>query len=268
MHVAALQLDVAWEDKPANHAHIEAVIDEAEILPDSFVVLPEMSDTGFSFALDRTADGRTLPWACAMAARRGIWLAAGWSRRADDGRGRNCVSIIRPDGSVAGTAEKLHPFSFGREAQVFSGGDDLLIVDVMGWKVCPLICYDLRFPEAFRIAAQHGATCFIVPANWPAPRTGHWRTLLAARAIENQAVVIGVNRAGRDPSLAYDGASMIIGAAGEVIATADREPTVLRADLDVQSVISWREKFPALQDIRAPLLGDLPIRREGPPPGT
>jgi len=260
-----MQCDVVWEDKPANHARIEQLIEEASIPRGALVVLPEMSDTGFSFALDRTADGRTLPWACAVAARFGMWIGAGWSRMGKDGRGRNCYSIIRPDGTVAGTAEKLHPFSFGREGELFSGGDDLLVVDVNGLKICPLICYDLRFPEAFRAATAAGATCFLVPANWPSARTGHWRTLLAARAIENQAYVVGVNRVGRDPSLHYHGASMIIGPAGEILADADDTPQVLRADLDAEKVTAWRATFPALRDMRSDLTLRMAVRTGGSP---
>ena len=259
MNVAAVQIDIAWEDKTANHRMVEAMLDEAGVEPGTFVLLPELGDTGFSFNLDVIVDDQTLPWAQDLARRRRIWVQVGYAVRGQDGKGRNCASIISPKGEALGTYQKIHPFSFGREIEHFSGGDHLLIRQCNGASIAPAVCYDLRFPEIFRLVVQQGAEVITIGANWPAPRQDHWRALLMARAIENQAYVIGCNRVGDDPHLSYLGGSMIVSPTGEVLAEANTEPTVLTAKLDLEALREWRRKFPALGDIRSNALGQLPI---------
>ncbi|MHC4415828.1 MAG: nitrilase-related carbon-nitrogen hydrolase [Planctomycetota bacterium] len=259
MRVAAVQFDIAWENKPANHATVERMLSEAQIEPGTFVVLPELADTGFSFNLDAIVDDRSLAWATGLARRLGIWLQPGFADRGPDGKGRNCAAIISPRGEVVGVYHKVHPFSYGEETEHYAGGDRLLIRPCGGAAVCPLICYDLRFPELWRIAAAAGAEVFTIGASWPEPRTAHWQTLLAARAIENQAYVVGVNRVGSDPRLRYEGRSMIIPPGGDVVAEAGDGPAVLTCRLDVAALRRWREAFPALRDTRRGLLGSIPL---------
>lgn len=261
MHIAALQYDIAWEDKPANHAIVERMLKNAKLPAESFVVLPEMGDTGFSFNLDAIVDDRTLPWAIHTAKQNRLWLQAGYAVRDenDNPPGRNCTSIINSQGEIEGTYQKVHPFSFGKEAEHFSGGDKLVLRRVGDAIVCPLICYDLRFPELFRIAAMHGAEVFTIGANWPSARQLHWETLLRARAIENQAYVIGVNRIGSDPKLSYAGGSMIISPMGEILAHGGEDKKMLQAEIDLPALREWRTKFPALQDIHKNLLGSFKI---------
>ena len=141
---AAVQFDIIWEYKPANHAIIEQMIDASDVRAGAFVLLPELGDTGFSFNLDAIVDDQTLPWAQQCAQQRGIWLQVGYAIRGDDGRGRNIAAIISPTGWVRATYAKVHPFSFGREIEYFSGGDHIAICPVDGLNVAPMICYDLR----------------------------------------------------------------------------------------------------------------------------
>ncbi|HKG80277.1 MAG TPA: nitrilase-related carbon-nitrogen hydrolase, partial [Pyrinomonadaceae bacterium] len=115
--------------------------------------------------------------------------------------------------------------------------------------VSPFICYDLRFPEIFRAAVFQGAQLFVVIANWPASRVRHWITLLKARAIENQAYVMGVNRCGNDPKLSYSGHSMIIDPRGEVLADASEVEGVISAEIDAEALAQYRREFPFLNDI-------------------
>lgn len=126
--------------------------------------------------------------------------------------------------------------------------------------MCPLICYDLRFPELWRLGAVEEADVFTIGASWPAARQQHWRALLIARAIENQAYVVAVNRIGDDPHIKYAGGSLIISPTGEVLAEAPagNVPIVLQAELDPAALRAWREKFPALADIHRELLGSIP----------
>lgn len=264
MHVAAIQYDIAWEDKAANHATLERMIEDAALAPGTLILLPELGDTGFSFDLDAIVDDRTVAWAAGVARRRGCVLQAGYAERGADHKGRNCSAILSSRGETLGVYRKVHPFSYGRESEHYSGGDRLLIVPVEGAAVCPMICYDLRFPELWRLAAAAGAEVFTIGASWPAARQAHWRSLLVARAIENQAFVVAANRTGRDPHLSYEGGSLIVSPTGEILAEAGDAPAVLSADLDLAQLRRWREAFPALRDMRKDLLGAIPVDRPAP----
>jgi predicted amidohydrolase len=259
VRVAAVQLDIAWEDKPANHATVERMLVEAGVEPGTYVLLPELGDTGFSFDLDAIVDERTLPWACQLARQLGIWLQPGFARRGPDGLGRNCAAIIDPTGEVHGVYRKVHPFTYSREADHYAGGDTVVIGPCGEAAVCPLICYDLRFPELWRYAAIAGAEVFTIGASWPDVRQAHWRALLIARAIENQACVVAVNRVGRDPNHGYAGGSMVIAPSGEIVVEAGAEPAVITADLDLKALRRWREEFPALRDVRPELIGSMKL---------
>ncbi len=261
MRFALVQHDIIREDKCANHAIVERMLDDAKIAPGTFVLLPEMGDTGFSFNLDKIVDDESVQWGSRCARERSIYLQVGHAERGPDGRGRNCATVIAPDGEIVGQYQKVHPFSYGREIEHFTGGDHLLLVEIDGMCICPLICYDLRFPELWRIAARAGAEVVIIVASWPAARQLHWRSLLIARAIEDQAYIIAVNRVGRDPHLEYAGESMIISPEGKILAEGDDRPRVLQADLDLNALRDWRAKFPALRDIHDDLLGSIHIER-------
>lgn len=262
MRFAAVQFDIVWEDKAANHAIVERMLDEARIEAGTFVLLPELADTGFSMNLDRIVDERSLEWAVAAARRLRIFLQHGFAQRdAASGKGLNCAAIISPAGQVIGIYRKVHPFSYGKEAQHYRGGEGLVVVDCQGAIVCPMICYDLRFPELWRLAALAGAEVFTIGASWPQARQSHWRSLLIARAIENQAYVVAVNRVGSDPHLSFAGSSMIISPKGDVLAEAGDQPTVLSAELDLRAVREWRKEFPALSDIHRDLLGSIRIEK-------
>jgi predicted amidohydrolase len=148
------------------------------------------------------------------------------------------------------------------EPEFIESGDRLLIARCGDVNVCPLVCYDLRFPELWRLpalASEHPAEVFTIGASWPTPRAAHWRALLIARAIENLVFVIGVNRTGRDPSHSYAGGSMIVSHAGEILAEAGDGPEVIQADLDLEALRAWRRDFPALRDAQKHLLGTIPI---------
>ena len=263
MRFAAVQFDIVWEDKLANHAIIERMLLESRpaIAPGTFILLPELGDTGFSMNLDRIVDDSSPTWAANLARRMGVFIQSGFARRGPDGKGRNCALVVGPDGSVLGEYQKIHPFSYGKESQHYSGGDHLVLARCGDSTVAPMICYDLRFPELWRHAALAGAEVFTIGASWPAVRQHHWRALLIARAIENQACIVAVNRIGSDPHLNYSGGSIIISPKGEVIAEAADQPVVLQAELDVSTVRRWRDEFPALRDVHRDLLGSIDVQR-------
>ncbi len=262
MLLAALQYDIAWEDPNANRRALAALLDRAALPSGSLVLLPELGDVGFSINLDAITPSSAPDWAADEARRRGLFIACGYPTRESDGFGRNRCVIARPDGSLSHPYAKVHPFGFGRETEAYRGGDRLTLVSVGPFTACPLICYDLRFPELWRLATLAGADLFLVGASWPAARQHHWRSLLIARAIENQAFVVASNRIGRDPTLLYAGGSMVIAPTGEVLAEADDQATVITAAADHASLLAWRERFPALRDLHRDLLGSIPVERE------
>ena len=259
MLVHLVQCDSAWMDKAETFKRVDAMIAAASITPGGLIVLPEMFDTGFSFELARTADtdGRTLAYLIAMARRTACTIHGARTVLGADGRGLNRTTVIGPDGVVLCEYDKVHPFSFGKESESFSGGTEIKqyrwIDGAESLTVCPAICYDLRFPELFRAGAAMGSEIFIIPANWPLARQMHRVALARARAIENQAIVVCLNRAGRDPHLVYDGGSVVFDSNGEVLAELGTDAQVLAVQVDAEAVRSWRAAFPALQDRRRDL---------------
>lgn len=256
MHVLGLQLDIAWEDKPANHRKVRAMLDAARPDPGTLVLLPEMFSTGFSMnvpAVSDTPSHEDHTFLTHLAKDLQIWLLAGIVATGPEGKGRNQAILVSPAGLETARYAKLHPFSPGKEAAHYLAGDSVLLADIHHTKVAPFICYDLRFPEAFRRATRLGAELLVVIANWPDARADHWTTLLKARAIENQAYVLGINRCGRDPFLSYPGRSALFGPKGELLAELGADESLLRATLDLTTVRTWRQQFPALNDIRPDL---------------
>lgn len=262
MRAHLVQLDMAWELPDESFRRVEGLLDRADIGSGDLVVLPEMFATGFSLNTEVTADkgGVTLGFMQRLAEDLGCWVQGG--RTVHDchcTKADNRMSVLSPGGALVCEYTKVHPFSFGREPERFAGGDR---VETWVWEsggsravVCPAICYDLRFPELFRIGALRGAEVFALGACWPAARQSHWRALAVARAIENQGVVLAVNRTGDDPHLHYAGGTIAVDAKGEVLGELGEEPGVLSVEVDVGAVREWREVFPALRDVRLGELG-------------
>ena len=165
-------------------------------------------------------------------------------------KGRNVSVTFSPEGERIGSYAKTHPAAIYGEQESYDAGNEVITFPLGGFTACPFICYDLRFPEIFRIGTQKGANLFTVIANWPAVRIDHWVTLLRARAIENLAYVVGVNRTGNDPSLEYCGRSIIIDPHGEILADAGDAETVISGELDLGAVEAWRKQFPSLKHAR------------------
>jgi predicted amidohydrolase len=251
MEVTVLQLDQAWHDRDANHAKARDLLTRSRPNRGTLVVLPEAFPVGFSMEVDTIADteGRTTQFVCDLAKEFGVTVVAGNIVKPDD-RGRNQALIAGPDGALIDVYEKLHPFTFAKEDAHYRGGSRLVRFDNQGARIAPLICYDLRFPEAFRVAAKAGVDVFVVIANWPAARVSHWLALLVARAIENQAYVIGCNRVGRDPNVEYPGRSVVIDPRGNIIADGGDREGAINATLDLEALRAYRKSFPALADMR------------------
>ena len=285
MRVSVVQHDIAWEDAPATWERLRPLVAQAAAAGSRLVALTEMYATGFSMATDRIAEepgGPNEAFCVAQAREHGIWLAASVSQREPGsgsgagvprgsgagvprgsgagvprdsgagvvqgtGRARNVGLLVSPAGQVHRYA-KIHPFSYADEHKHYEAGDKTLTVDVEGLRVSMLICYDLRFADTFWGLAGE-TDCYLVVANWPERRREHWRALLVARAIENQAYVIGANRVGVAPKgLSYSGDSRIVDPMGTVLAEASYVETVLTADVDPQRVAQVRRDLPFLAD--------------------
>lgn len=256
MTVFGIQSDIIWEDRFANFSAIDTMLAGAGPIPaDSLLVLPELSTSGFTMNIAAVAepkDGDSALYFSNLARRNHCHVIAGIAGQGDSpAHGANEAVCFSPEGSEIARYRKMNPFTVAEEEKYYPAGKAPVVVRIGEWAVAPLICYDLRFPEPFRQATAMGAEILVVIANWPIVRVDHWTTLLRARAIENQAYVIGVNRSGSDPNLQYPGSSLIVGPKGEVLAQAGSDASVIRAELDREALLQWRRDFPALSCLKA-----------------
>lgn len=276
MRAHLVQLDIAWEDRGANFSKTRALLAAADVRPGDLVLLPELFDVGFTLNLDAAVDAHaeTRAFLSDLAREHRCLVQGGVALRApgdDLATNRMLVYDATPaspphadhtSDPIADYA-KVHPFSYGKEPSAFQGGRTVVTYPWTSGNermtVCPIVCYDLRFPELFRAGLVEGGECFAIGANWPAARQAHWRTLAIARAIENQAFVLAVNRTGDDPHLRYEGGSIVVDPRGTVLAEADSQEIVLSADLAPRDLHEWRSTFPAWRDHR--LLPEKPPSR-------
>jgi omega-amidase len=259
LRISLIQTSLQWEDKKANldmfHKKIAGLPDKTEL-----IILPEMFSTGFSMnkeSLAETMDGSTVDWMRKTAAGKGSIITGSIIARQDvDGLPAfyNRLIWMLPTGEF-GIYDKRHLFAYGKENQHFSPGEKRLIASVNGWKVNLQVCYDLRFPVWSRQSTIQDTftspeyDLLIVVANWPSSRSHAWRTLLQARAIENQCYVIGVNRTGIDGNgLEYVGESMVLGPLGDTIKILKEEEEIFSNELDRNKLEEVRLKFPFWRD--------------------
>lgn len=253
MKIALLQWDTYWEDPESNFGRVRELLDEVvdEETPE-LVSLPELFATGFSMNVDELAEpvgGPTYEFLSKQAQRYDLFLQGSILERAGN-RGKNVAIIFNPDGEVICRYAKIHPFSYADEDQYYEPGTRVETTDILGITVCPVICYDLRFPELFRKGIQNGAELFLVPANWPTARLDHWNTLLHARAIENQTYVAAANRTGEGNGLKYPGHSTLVDPWGETVDVLDDQEGVLIGHVDPERLEEIRTSYPFLQDKR------------------
>jgi predicted amidohydrolase len=255
MRIAAVQHDIDWCDRDATFARLVPLIDTAAVAGARLIVLSEMFSTGFAVGHDiaEPEGGPSATFLADQARRHGVWVGGTCPERppsaGDDPRPYNSFVLAAPDGTTH-RYRKLHPFTFAGEDRHFRAGDQWVTLDVEGLRVSLFVCYDLRFANEFWALAPH-TDLYLVPANWPESRRHHWRSLLVARAIENQAYVVGCNRVGSGGGLDYSGDSAIVDPMGEVLASAAHTQTVLLADVSAERVTEVRDRFRFLPDRRA-----------------
>lgn len=248
LKITLVQADLAWEDPRTNRTRLDHALAEVGGTTD-LVVLPEMFTTGFTMAGDdvaETMEGPSVAWMKRTSAGLAAHVAGSLVIR-EDGHVYNRLVWASPEGHIY-TYDKRHLFRMSGEHKVYAAGTTPLTVSIGEWRVRPFICYDLRFPVWTRnVASCYDVAIFV--ANWPAPRAAHWAALLKARAIENQAYVLGVNRVGRDGNgQIYAGDSMAVDYQGEVIFHAGDCEAVQTLALDGAGINTYRQNFPAWRD--------------------
>jgi omega-amidase len=249
LRVSLLQQPLVWREPAANRAHFEPLLRGLAGRCD-LAILPETFTTGFSMQVQDVAEpagGPTSQWLMRLARELDFAITGSVITR-EEGRYYNRLLWAAPDEELR-YYDKRHLFRMGREHEHFTAGRDAWTATWRGLRICPQVCYDLRFPVFSRRRAQLDYDLLFYVANWPAVRADAWRQLLRARAIENQAYVIGVNRVGADGlGVAHSGDSAVIDFLGRTLADAGEETCVLSAELAAQPLAGFREKFPAHLD--------------------
>ena len=247
LRVSYVQTDLVWEDPVANCANLEERLQVLQGQTD-VVVLPEMFSTGFSMS-EKGAEisgGPTVQWMKLQARRLGV-LLIGSLKIKDSGHFYNRLFAVQPSGQID-TYDKKHLFRMGQEDGFYTAGQSQCVITYKSWRIATFICYDLRFPVWSRnVGLNYDLAIYV--ANWPSARTHAWSNLLRARAIENLAYVIGVNRIGVDGNqLAYEGASSFVSFKGEDMSALHSNAAIVTQSLSQKALYDFRAKFPAYLD--------------------
>lgn len=255
--ITLIQSDIKWENPRANQKHFEDLIKKIDADTD-LIVLPEMFSTGFSMRAEELAQamtGETVQWLRESSRQKGVAIT-GSIMIAENGVYYNRLVWATPDNTLF-TYDKKHLFRFAGEDKIYTPGNEHLTVTLKGWRIRPFICYDLRFPIWTR-NLDNGYDLALFVANWPAKRAAHFRTLLLARAIENQCYTAGVNRIGQDGNqLAYCGDSMVVDPQGAILFDARDQQRVASIVLPAQPLIRYRSDFPAWMDADIDLINPI-----------
>lgn len=248
LKIAIVQTDLAWEDREQNRlnltSRIESISEEIDL-----IILPEMFTSGFTMQpanVSETMTGKTIDWLTKVAKKKNTAIS-GSIVIEEDQKYYNRLLFVYPNGELK-TYDKRHTFTLAGENKLYTAGTEKLIVDYKGWKICPMVCYDLRFPVWARNTEDYDLLFYV--ANWPKPRIEAWHTLLKARAIENMSYCIGVNRIGTDNNnYEYTGNSIAFDALGVQISKIQPyENTTEVITLSKQKLVSTRDKFKFLED--------------------
>lgn len=249
LRLGLVQSDLQWQAAEHNRAllqnQMQALAGKCDI-----IILPEMFTTAFALgsgAITETFPGPTLQWMQEQAATLGSAITGSIAAQ-DNGRKYNRLLFVTPEGDYR-HYDKVHLFRMLGEDQRYAAGRSRLLFEYRGWRILPIVCYDLRFPVFCRTTSSQPWDLMICVANWPAARSMHWRTLLQARAIENLGYVAGVNRTGRDGNnLDYHGYSAVVSPLGEEVLQAGTEAGIFTTTLSSAALAAWRRQFPAWMD--------------------
>lgn len=244
--VTLIQSDIIWESPKENIKHLDALLNQSA--ESDLIILPEMWSTGFTMNPETYAEpaqGPALQW-MKMQSKRKNAVIAGSVSVMEENRYFNRCYVVYPDGHVM-SYDKRHLFSYGKEDQHYTAGLDQVTIDVKGWKIRPVICYDLRFPVWCRNTDDYDVLA--VMANWPEARVHHWDAMLKSRAIENQCFVAAVNRTGKDGNgLVYNGHTCIYDMNGTSVINLGENENIATVELSKTVLNQFRQQFRFLQD--------------------
>ena len=249
MKIGLFQYDTIWENKDKNRAKITSML-EGGFHGSDLLVFPEMTLTGFSMHPEKLAEpltGESFNYFSEISKKYNSDILAGIIEKDGDKYYNTLLHI--DDGDLKAHYRKIHPFSYSTEDKHYIRGEETVITGIKNFSTGLSICYDLRFPELYRQYGKARAELIIVIANWPDTRIEHWRTLLKARAIENQCYVAGVNRVGKGPKLNYTGFSSVFDPAGKEIVSEPDSEKIIITELSKNCVEEVRAKLPFLNDI-------------------
>jgi len=252
--IACIQLDIAFGDPKKNKGNVQLEIENLLEKKPDIIVLPELWTTGYDLTrLEEIADSNgtdTKKFISELSQRYSVSIVAGSVAKKTESGVTNTMYVCNRQGQIVSEYSKLHLFRLMDEHLYLQPGEAEGMFVLEDTVCAGFICYDIRFPEWLRLHACKGAEIMFVVAEWPLPRLHHWRTLLQARAIENQCYVIACNRAGKDPNNTFAGHSMIIDPWGEIICEADKGPGTIIAQIDLDQVKEVRNRIPVFSDRR------------------
>ncbi len=264
LKIALTQMDIIWEEKPANYEKAELMCQRAFQAGADLLLFPEMSFTGFSMRMEKVAE--RYPYKSVdkmkMLSEKYPHMAigfgyAGYVKGENSKEIRNCLEVVA-NGESLMRYEKIHPFTFGEEGKYITAGSRLAACEIHGVPIGGFICYDLRFPEPFQISSKENELIFVI-ANWPQERAEHWNILLQARAVENQCYIAGINRIGEGGGLSYEPGSLIFDPLGNPVkgkfyrVGGEVEEGFLLVEIDTEMVLEVRKNFPLKADRREAL---------------
>lgn len=258
-NIALIQSDIVLGEPRRNREKIGDAMERAASLPakPDVIVLPEMWNTGYALTrIHQLADpegAESRAWISAFAKRHGIHVVAGSIARSEGGKVFNTMLVFDRLGEVAASYSKIHLFRLMEEEKYLAPGEQNVTFELDGTKAGASICYDIRFPELARTLSLKGAKVLFVPAEWPHPRLNHWRTLLTARAIENQMYVIACNRTGMSGKDSFFGHSLIIDPWGEIVSEGGEGEEIVIGTIDLSLADQVRGRIPVFDDRRPKL---------------
>ena len=254
-NVAAIQMAIAYKEPERNHRHAGKLIEKAMKHKPNVIVLPETWTTGYSESVfheitkyAEPESGPTMSVLRSWAAKYGVWFVSGSFPEVDGANIYNTVFLVNPDGKIVRKYRKMHLYSAMDEHTAFTNGHEMPVWSTELGSVAMMTCYDIRFVELSRTYAVRGAEVIFVVSNFPNPKVNHWRTLLQARAIENQCYIVACNRVGVAESSTYFGHSLVIDPWGEITAEGDDSENVVTGSINLARVADVRKKIPMYSD--------------------
>lgn len=259
MKIALAQLDMDFENKELAKKRCREIMSEAVKQQAELIVFPEMTLTGFTMSPsiygESPENAPTLSFFQEEAKKNSLAVIFGIIFMKNGTAQNHCI-VMDKEGNIQADYAKIHPFSYGAEAKHYVGGNTPAFCEIDGVPISPFICYDLRFPEIFQVVSKKSILITVI-ANWPIARIDHWKTLLQARAIENQCFIAGVNRTGTDHALTYSGNSMLISPTGEILLHLTEKDTLGVAEIVPADAETYRKEFPLKADRKEMLYSQL-----------